>query len=106
MQRSVALLLLCIPLAFGCGPRYVPPMYIYSTETFWYVMQEQALFFNKIYGTQIRLIPVRAERTESAIENGIDITADHHAPRPWRFMEEREVREEVVVPRAQLHPDI
>ena len=105
MQRLFALLLICTAFSFGCGPKQEPVLYIYCSETFWYVMQEEALFFNKIYGTQIVLIPIRAERTDSETENGIEIDTNYRTPARWEFMQ-RENEEPTIAPLAQISPDI
>ena len=98
------LLLLCITTLFGCGPKEDTRLYIYCNETFWYVMQEEALFFNKIYGFQVILIPIRAERTAGTAEDNVEIGANRHAPVPWRSMPKDQG--DIVAQRAQIHPDI
>jgi len=92
----------CTAISFGCGPRQETRLYIYCSETFWYAMQEEALFFNKIYGTKIVLIPIRAERTSGVTENGIEVGNGHRAPAPWGLL----LREEIIAPSTQINPDI
>ena len=114
MPRLFALLLsLCIVLSFGCAPRQDGRLYIYCNETFWYVIQEQALSFNRIYGSQIILIPIRAEQTQNVLENGIEIETGHRVPVPWEFMLSEEITGDPNAddPRRQInfnqiHPDI
>ena len=111
MQRSVTtkrriatLFLLCTVTLFGCGPREDTRLYIYCNETFWYVIQEEALFFNKTYGFQIILIPVRAERTEVKTDDAVRIGSDRHAPAPWRSMPKDP--SDSTAPHIQINPDI
>jgi|GEM_PF-2450629 len=112
MQRWLPLLLLGTLFFSGCRPREDTQLYIYCTETFWYVMQEEALFFNKTHDFQIILIPIRAERTSEIIEDVVEIGAERLAPSPWRSMpvreEERveEEEEDIPAPFSQIHPDI
>jgi ABC-type molybdate transport system substrate-binding protein len=109
MQRFgiTLLLLLCTTTFFGCGPKETPQLYIYCNETFWYVMQEEALFFNKIYGFQIFLIPVRADRT-SKQDSSVKVGTDSLALAQWLGMSEdpiapdRRARD----PHAQINSDI
>jgi len=49
-------------------------------------MQEEALFFNQIYGFQVILIPLRATRTSVATEETVEINGNRRAPAPWRSM--------------------
>ena len=88
-----ALFLFCSVMLLGCESRERPKLYIYCNETFWYVMQEEALYFNKIYGFQVILIPLRAERTPHATDETVDINSDRQAPVQWRSM-----------PRSQTQP--
>jgi len=104
MQRFNVLLLLCITVLFGCGSRSEPQLYIYCNETFWYVMQEEALFFNKLYGFQIFLVPIRAERTADKAEGGMEIGTERHGPSQWRSMPSKQTDSET--PRPVLHPEI
>ena len=78
----VALLLLCTATFFGCGAKQAPTLYIYSNETFWYVMQEEGLAFHKIYGFQVILFPIRAPRTSDGAETPVEINKSR-GPAPW-----------------------
>ena len=88
MQRWAVscVLLICSVILSGCGPRVTPELYIYCNETFWYVMQEEALLFNKIYGFQVILIPIRASRTSETTNNTLEIGNERLAPAPWLSM--------------------
>ena len=106
MQRLFFLLVLCSVFFFGCGPRKDVQLYIYCSETFWYVMQEEALFFNKIYGSQIILIPIRAERTSERTEGAIEIGSDHSGPSTWLSMPSDHVVPPITDIPFQINPDI
>ena len=108
MRRSgfAALFLLYIAIFSGCGQREKPYLYIYCNETFWYVMQEEALFFNKIYGFQVVLIPIRAERTSDKEEDTVAIGTDRHSPTPWRSRPGGPANQQTTDPSAQINPDI
>ena len=87
-NRKIVLLLLLGTFTFlGCPSQTKPELYIYCNETFWYVMQEEALFFNKIYGFQVFLVPVRSQRTsDTTTEDSIAIDNLRRSPTPWRSM--------------------
>jgi len=76
--------LFCVVTLFGCGPNRAPMLYIYCNETFWYVLQEEALAFNKAYGFRIVLIPIRAPRTSEETENTVEINGAPNFPRLWQ----------------------
>jgi ABC-type molybdate transport system substrate-binding protein len=78
------LFLLCATAFFGCGQRPAPRLYVYCNETFWYVMQEEARFFNRTYGFQVVLIPIRAERTPEKTEESLEVGNDRRPPAQWR----------------------
>ena len=77
-----ALLLLCVVTFFGCGPKQAPTLYIYCNETFWYVMQEEAIVFNRIYGFRIILIPIRVPLTSDEAEDSVEINGNYSIPEP------------------------
>ena len=104
MQRLNVLLLFCIAAFCGCGPRPEPQLYIYCNETFWYVMQEEALFFNKLYGFHVFLIPIRAERSADRTDGAVEIGTERRGPAQWRSMPSRQT--DIDTPRPLLHPDI
>ena len=104
MQRLTVLLLFCIATIGGCGPKSEPQLYIYCNETFWYVMQEEALFFNKIYGFQVFLIPIRAERSADKAEGTVEIGTERRSPTQWRSMPSKPT--DIEAPRPLLHPEI
>ncbi|MDR0522415.1 MAG: substrate-binding domain-containing protein [Planctomycetaceae bacterium] len=114
--------LLPVILPAGCGSRELPPLYIYCNETFWYVMQEEAAVFSRLYGFQIIMLPVGSRdagseesgnadhHAENNAETGVEIngrTSPNQPPVPWQSMPKR-VMESVVNrdPQAQIHPDI
>ena len=102
----VALLLLCTIAFFGCGPKQPPTLYIYCNETFWYVMQEEGIFFNKAYGFRVILVPIRAPRTSNEVLETIEIDGDPRAPAQWRSMPELQTLPQDVEPHSQIHPEI
>jgi ABC-type molybdate transport system substrate-binding protein len=104
MERLNVLLLFCFVALCGCGPKSEPQLYIYCNETFWYVMQEEALLFNKIYGFQIYLIPIRAERSVDKAEGAVEIGTERSRPTQWRSMPSRHMDSEAQ--RLLLHPEI
>ena len=105
-MRRLCLFFLLGAVAFcGCGPREDAQLYIYCNETFWYVMQEEALSFNQISGSQIILIPIRANRTADKTEGITEIGTARRAPAPWRSMP-REQTDFTVDLRTQVNPDI
>lgn len=106
-RKTAALFLLCTAFFSGCGPREEPYLYIYCNETFWYVMQEEALFFNRIYSFHVVLIPVRAERTsgKKKEEDTVEIGTDRRAPALWQSIA-REPTDQRVDTRIQINPDI
>ena len=107
MKKKIAtLLLFCVVLFFGCGRKEYPTLYIYCNETFWFVMQEEALAFNKIYGPRLVLIPVRASRTSDGANETVEINGDPSAPAPWQSMPETQVTPREGIHRAQMHPEI
>jgi ABC-type molybdate transport system substrate-binding protein len=69
-------------------------------------MQEEALLFNKIYGFQVILIPVRADRTSGKTEDSIEIGTDRRAPAPWRSMPREQEQTDSAAPRTQINPGI
>lgn len=105
MQRweTAALFLLCTAILPGCGQREEPYLYIYCNETFWYVMQEEALFFNRIYNFQIVLVPIRAERTSGKSDDTVTVGTDRHAPAPWRQIDVNQRSDD---PFAQINSDV
>jgi ABC-type molybdate transport system substrate-binding protein len=106
MKRLTALLLLCTVMIAGCGTRATPQLYIYCNETFWYVMQEQALLFNNIYGFQVILIPIRAEQVASVAEEPVEIGTDRRGPVPWRNMLGEPSVAEIPQVYVHINPDI
>ena len=116
MQRSatakreiILLLLLCTVIFSGCGSRRNAELYIYCNETFWYVMQEEALVFNKIYGFQVILIPVRASRTASKVEeDSVEIGSDWSAPVLWQSRPRNQSQTDLQAtdPHTQINLDI
>jgi len=94
MRRLNLLLLFCIAVFCGCGPKPEPQLYIYCNETFWYVMQEEALFFNKLYGFQIVLLPIRAERSTNKAEDSVEIGTERRGPSKWRSMPSKQTDSE------------
>ena len=103
LRRGIAaLLVLCAATVFGCGPSPAPTLYIYCNETFWYVMQEEARAFNKIYGIRIVLIPLRVP--DAAAET-VEIDGNQDGPVAWRSMPGQSTVTQVT-PRAQIHPEI
>jgi ABC-type molybdate transport system substrate-binding protein len=72
-------------------------------------MQEEAIFFNKIYGFPVILIPVRAERTARKTEASIEIGAERRSRSPWRAMPRSPQDDSTVVsaaPNSQINSDI
>ena len=104
MQRLNVLLLLFIAALCGCGQKSDPQLYIYCNETFWYVMQEEALYFNKIYGFRIFLIPIRAERSAEKAKGAVEIGTERRGPAQWRSMPRQQTDSETPYP--LLHPEI
>ena len=98
------LLLLCTATIFGCGREY-PILYIYCNETFWYVLQEEALVFNKTYGFRVVLIPLQTPRTDGA-EAGLEIDDDPLVPVPWASMPDGSTTTQTDTPFTQIHPEI
>ena len=105
MRRLCILLLFCIMPALACWPRGEPQLYIYCSETFWYVMQEKVFFFNRIYGFQVILIPIRADRAETQTEDAV-VMSSGRLPLPSEWLSSPGNRTDPVVPYAQLNPDI
>jgi len=105
MHRLYLLLLFYVVALLGCAPRADKQLYIYCNETFWYVMQEEAVLFNQIYGFQAILIPVRADRTASKTEDSIEINPSRRGPAPWRAMP-RGQDDSTIVPNILINPDI
>jgi len=100
------LFLLCTVIFFGCA-RQTPTLYIYCSETFWYVMQEEAIVFSRTYGFRVILIPIRASRVADETEDAIEFNGDRRAPAPWRAMPgQQSDSQEDADPRAQIHPEI
>jgi len=97
--KIAALFLMCTVFWSGCEQREEPFLYIYCNETFWNVMQEEALFFNKIYSFQVVLIPLRAEKEA----NTVNIGADGRTSVPWR---PRGPEQQTNAPHTQINPDI
>jgi len=110
MQRLLVLLLLSTVIFTGCTSKKDARLYIYCNETFWYVMQEESLFFNKIYGSQVYLIPLRAERTADKTESPAEIGIDRRSPIPWLNMTADETVPDTTrtapIRTAQINPDI
>ena len=104
MRYLSVLFLFCIVAFGGCRPKPDPQLYIYCNETFWYAMQEEALFFNKIYGCQIFLLPIRAERTADKTAKSVEIGTERRGPVQWRSMPREQTAPET--PRPLLNPDI
>ena len=100
------LLLLSAILVSGCGPREAPHLYIYCSETFWYVMQEEALAFNKIYGFQVILIPIRAERTINKGEYSIEIGTENRPLSRWQSRPDRLAEQRAADTLHHINPDI
>ena len=105
LLRRGILLLFCSVMFFGCGPREEPRLFIYCNETFWYVMQEQAIYFSEVYGSQVILIPLRASRTPAA-EETIEITTDRSTPLPWRPRESEPTSPAPTSPPHPPHPSV
>jgi ABC-type molybdate transport system substrate-binding protein len=86
---AILLLVFCIS---GCGKRDTSPLYLYCTETFWYVMQDQCVAFNELYGYSIVMVPVRSQLDIQADSVNIDNTAApaeitlQRAPMPWKSL--------------------
>jgi ABC-type molybdate transport system substrate-binding protein len=102
----VALLLMGIMICFGCGRRQPPMLYIYCNETFWYVMQEEAIVFNRVYGYRVFLIPLRASRTSEEAEEPIEINGNQRLPAVWQSVPGMRTASQIAAARAQIHPDI
>jgi len=68
-------------------------------------MQENAFFFNRIYGFQIILIPIRADRTESQTEEAIVMRGGRLAL-PLEWQNRPDSRTSTVDLYTQLNPDI
>jgi len=102
-----ALLLLGIVTFFGCGKRQTPTLYIYCNETFWYVLQEEAIVFNRVYGYRVFLIPLRVPRTSDETEEALEVNGGLGSPAPWQSMQRmRTPSERAETARAQIHPEI
>ena len=81
-------------------------LFIYCNETFWYVMQEEAIYFSEIYGSQVSLIPLRASRTPA--EETVKITSSSSTPVPWRPKEPEQTISPAptLPPRNSVHAEI
>ena len=106
MQRFFMPLLLCTVTFFGCGPREDAQLYIYCNETFWYVMQEEALYFNQIHGFQVILIPIGANRTTDTTESAVEIGTERRALTQWRSRMREQANTNTTDPHTQIHPEI
>ncbi|MCL2710120.1 MAG: substrate-binding domain-containing protein [Planctomycetaceae bacterium] len=115
MQRSlsativkgiVALFLLCAITFFGCGKQKTPTLYIYCNETFWYVLQEEAIVFNRVYGYRVFLIPLRAPRTSDEKEEALEINGDPLSPAPWESRPDLRTTPQAIALHSQIHPEI
>ena len=113
MQRSTptttlrtVLLLLCVVIIFGCGRREYPILYIYCNETFWYVLQEEALVFNRVYGFRVVLIPIRAPQTSDETEKNIEINGAPHTPVLWESTPDEQTTLQADFLHTQIHPEI
>ncbi|MDR3233471.1 MAG: substrate-binding domain-containing protein [Planctomycetaceae bacterium] len=88
-NRLVKAIVFCVfsVVVFGCAKEEKPALYIYCSETFWYVMQEECIVFHEIYGFKTVMIPVRGKLTE---EESAGMTAEQTdsesvpAPAAWR----------------------
>lgn len=79
------LLLLIGPALLGCGKKETVTLQFYCSETFWDVMWEETLVFQKLYGVRIEMIPIRVGRKESTPESsGGKQEAVRRVPAPWR----------------------
>jgi len=67
-------------------------------------MQEEALFFNKLFDCQVILIPIRAERTAVKTEDSIKVGTNRRALTPWRSMPLEQA--DSPAPHTQINPDI
>ena len=106
MQRLSILFLICTVTFFGCGPREDAQLYIYCNETFWYVMQEEALYFNQSHGFQIILIPIGADRTTDTTESAVEIGTERRPLAQWRSRIREHAGTKTTDPHTQIHPDI
>ena len=97
MKRAItALLLLCALVLVGCGLMSRPStVYIYCSETFWNVMQEEAVAFHRLYGNRVILIPIRAPRTSAVGEDVVEFNSTQREISPWRSMPGAEAEEPV-----------
>ena len=102
---SATLLLLCAVTFFGCGPKPTPTLHLYCTETFWYVMQEEAIVFNRIYGFRVLMHPIQVPRTADKAEDTVEINDRRNAPVLWRNRPGAPAPQEVET-RAKIHPEI
>jgi len=101
--RILALFLIFAVVLSGCQRRTDARMYIYCSETFWYAMQDQALFFQRLYQAEIVLIPLRAERTVVESEHHVEIGRNYRDPVPWVMIQRDDTP---VVPQNQLNHEI
>jgi len=106
MQRLFLALLLCAVMGAGCLPRKDTQLYLYCNETFWYVMQEEALFFNKNFDCQVILIPIRAERTVHKTEDSVEVGTNRRALNRWQSMPVQREQTDSPLPHTQINPDI
>ncbi|MDR3182264.1 MAG: substrate-binding domain-containing protein, partial [Planctomycetaceae bacterium] len=88
LRLAVSFFSLFVILLCGCAPKEKPTLYVYCSETFWYVMQEEGIVFHEIYGFNLRIVPVRGkiieDKTDTVkIESGAD-TDTAPTPAPWR----------------------
>jgi len=69
-------------------------------------MQEEALFFNKIYGFQVILIPLRASRTPGTADEPVEINSDRRVPVLWRSMPKDQTPPPATNSHAAINADI
>ena len=103
MQRLSLFLLACLIAGLGCSQREAR-LFIYCSETFWYVMQEQTLFFNQIYRFNTFLIPIRADRAEDQTDDIVEVGRNRRMPTDWGRRPAQ--RETPVVSHIHINPNI
>lgn len=104
-QIIVALLLICAATLLGCAPKETPTLYIYCSETFWYVLQEEAVSFNRINGFRIILLPIRTSETSTGSDS-VEVSSDQRTPSPWLIRLRTQTDSQTVDPLTTINPEI
>ncbi|GHT21821.1 hypothetical protein FACS189419_03320 [Planctomycetales bacterium] len=96
--KKFFLLAILLLVLTGCGKGKEEVLYLYCSETFWYVMQEECVAFYKIYGIRVIMIPIRPQqngnKTENVVIAGGNDDASPQVPAPWQSMPKKTSSEE------------